>query len=147
MWHEPRAQSGARIKPGHSTGHCRPEPTGDASLQAPQPSHLPAATHTPASVPERWRPLVVKKEMRFVLRTSSFLQGEKRPSLRKAWQRHFYSGCDYTMAHRKKGENTPSRVLGPLWPTCKRGQPLSVNCTSCAHKSFGKKQKQAEKVT
>ena len=39
----------------------------------PQPSHLPVATHTPASVPERWRPLVVKKEMRFVLRTSSFL--------------------------------------------------------------------------
>ena len=58
--------------------HRAPQARGHRSrLPAglPQPSHLPAATHTPASVPERWRPLVVKKEMRFVLRMSSFLQG------------------------------------------------------------------------
>ena len=73
--------------------------------------------------------------------------GEKRPGLRKAWQRHFFSGCDYAMARRKKGENTPSRASVPLRLMCKRGQPLSDNYTSCAHKSLGKKKKQAEKVT
>lgn len=65
--------------------------------------------------------------------------------MRKAWQRHFFLGCDYAMARRKKGENTPRRVLGPLQPMCKHGQPLSANCTSCAHKSFGKKKKKTSR--
>ena len=50
VWHEPRAQSGARIKHKrlwHSTGHCRREPTGAVSLQGPPALSPPGSnTHT-----------------------------------------------------------------------------------------------------
>lgn len=95
LGHEPRAQSGARIQARASLAfhrHRRQRPPEPSPCRAPLPSRLTSRrphTHLPPS--ERWRPLVVKKEMRFVLRMSSFLWGET-SRFEEAWQGHFFSG-------------------------------------------------------
>lgn len=152
MGHEPRAQSGARIKHGrlwHSTGTAGKRPPEPSPCRAPPPRAVsPPGGHTHTCLRPRTLAASGGEKGNALCFKDVFVSvGEKRPGLRKAWQRHFFSGCDYAMACRKKGENTPSRASVPLRPMCKRGQPLSDNYTSCAHKSLGGKKKQAEKVT
>jgi hypothetical protein len=73
------------------------------------------AQHTPVSVPERWRPLVVNREILFVLSPSSFLWRGKRtlrnlrPSMTKTW-----SILALTTSHRttEKAVNSISMCLG-----------------------------------
>ena len=77
---------------GERKAPCKGDPRW-WSREHPPSCLLPAPPDAPVSVPERWRPLVVKKEIRFVLSPSSFLPGPKTKKgqiLRKAWQRHYY---------------------------------------------------------
>lgn len=102
LWHCNRALKGKAQDKGDPL-------FGGAGTRLPGLSHLgtPASPnqHTPASVPERWRPLVVKKAIRFVFSPSSFLCGGKRENLRTAWQKHYSFGCDVIMpSHGDRGK-------------------------------------------
>lgn len=109
--HEPRAQSGARIKHGRLIPPA-PQARGHWSrlLQGPPPRVSPwrLATHTPASVPERWRPLVVKKENALCFADVFVSVGEKTSRFEESMGSTFLLGLCTMQWHAERRRNTPA---------------------------------------